>query len=403
MFLATRLEELPRSLVGINWLLLVALLGGPRFAYRVYKDRNLDHLLERTSHVPIPVLVIGAREDADLFIRTTQRDPARRLSRRRHRSRTPPCGSAATSAACRCWARSTTSADVVARLSRRDDRPQRLILTTRGLDGAAVRRLLDIADELGISLARLPRLTDFQETRRRDRAASSRSRSRICSAGRRPCSTAPACGARSPGGACWSPAPAARSAPSSRARSPPSGRRGSRCSTTANSRSTRIDREIGERFPDVPRAALVGDVRDRRRIDEVMAAERPELVFHAAALKHVPMVEANPCEGILTNVLGTRNVAEACRAAGVARDGDDLDRQGGQSRQRHGRDQAPRREHLPGARPRRGEAPRAARASSPCASAMCWARPARSCRCSSASSPRAARSPSPIPRSRASS
>jgi O-antigen biosynthesis protein WbqV len=61
----------------------------------------------------------------------------------------------------------------------------------------------------------------------------------------------------------------------------------------------------------------VGDVRDRRRVDEVMAAERPELVFHAAALKHVPIVEANPCEGILTNVLGTRHVADACRAYGV--------------------------------------------------------------------------------------
>ena len=54
-----------------------------------------------------------------------------------------------------------------------------------------------------------------------------------------------------------------------------------------------------------------------RRIEEIIAAERPELVFHAAALKHVPMVEANPVEGVLTNVLGTRHVAEACRAHGV--------------------------------------------------------------------------------------
>ena len=52
---------------------------------------------------------------------------------------------------------------------------------------------------------------------------------------------------------------------------------------------------------------------------EVIAAERPELVFHAAALKHVPIVEANPVEGVLTNVLGTRHVAEACRAARRAR------------------------------------------------------------------------------------
>ena len=44
---------------------------------------------------------------------------------------------------------------------------------------------------------------------------------------------------------------------------------------------------------------------------------RPELVFHAAALKHVPMVEANPLEGLLTNVAGTRHVADAARAVGA--------------------------------------------------------------------------------------
>jgi O-antigen biosynthesis protein WbqV len=79
-----------------------------------------------------------------------------------------------------------------------------------------------------------------------------------------------------------------------------------------------IDLDLAERFPEVPRASLLGDVRDRARLDEVMAGARPELVFHAAAYKHVPMVEANPVEGVLTNVVGTRNLAEACRAAGVA-------------------------------------------------------------------------------------
>ncbi len=44
---------------------------------------------------------------------------------------------------------------------------------------------------------------------------------------------------------------------------------------------------------------------------------RPELVFHAAALKHVPMVEANPLEGLLTNVAGTRHVADAARGVGA--------------------------------------------------------------------------------------
>src|SRR5262249_59542364 len=62
----------------------------------------------------------------------------------------------------------------------------------------------------------------------------------------------------------------------------------------------------------------LGDVRDRSRVDAVVARERPNIVFHAAALKHVPMVEANPIEGVLTNVIGSRNVAEAARAHGVS-------------------------------------------------------------------------------------
>src|SRR3546814_14164004 len=80
-----------------------------------------------------------------------------------------------------------------------------------------------------------------------------------------------------------------------------------------------IDLELGERFPDLPRRALIGDVRDRQRVDRLFAEAAPDLVFHAAALKHVPMVEFNPLEGLHTNVLGTRNVADACRReAGAA-------------------------------------------------------------------------------------
>ena len=74
-----------------------------------------------------------------------------------------------------------------------------------------------------------------------------------------------------------------------------------------------IDMEIGEKAPDILRRAILADVRDKDRIDRVFAVERPELVFHAAALKHVPMVELHPDEGALTNVAGTRVVADVCR------------------------------------------------------------------------------------------
>jgi FlaA1/EpsC-like NDP-sugar epimerase len=63
---------------------------------------------------------------------------------------------------------------------------------------------------------------------------------------------------------------------------------------------------------------LLRDVREREQVEEVVAAERPEIVFHAAALKHLPIVEANPIEGVLTNVIGSRNVAEAARRFGAS-------------------------------------------------------------------------------------
>lgn len=75
--------------------------------------------------------------------------------------------------------------------------------------------------------------------------------------------------------------------------------------------------DIAERSPDVPRRAVLADIRDEARIGRLFDAIRPDLVFHAAALKHVPMVERDPCEGVLTNALGTRIVADAAAAAGA--------------------------------------------------------------------------------------
>ncbi|MDR3520276.1 MAG: nucleoside-diphosphate sugar epimerase/dehydratase [Acidocella sp.] len=79
-----------------------------------------------------------------------------------------------------------------------------------------------------------------------------------------------------------------------------------------------IDLELSENHPAVPRISVIADVRDAARMAALCAQFKPELVFHAAALKHVPIVEANPLEGLQTNVLGTKSVADAARASGAA-------------------------------------------------------------------------------------
>ncbi|WP_426170215.1 polysaccharide biosynthesis protein [Sandarakinorhabdus sp. DWP1-3-1] len=79
-----------------------------------------------------------------------------------------------------------------------------------------------------------------------------------------------------------------------------------------------IDLEMTENFGAIKRSPVLCSIRQRECLMNVFETYRPELVFHAAALKHVPLVEINPCAGVLTNVLGTRNVADAVRRHGVS-------------------------------------------------------------------------------------
>lgn len=70
--------------------------------------------------------------------------------------------------------------------------------------------------------------------------------------------------------------------------------------------------ELEERFPELEFVPIIGDVRLTQRLDFVFNTYRPHVVFHAAAYKHVPLMEENPCEAVLVNVIGSRNVADKC-------------------------------------------------------------------------------------------
>jgi FlaA1/EpsC-like NDP-sugar epimerase len=316
MFLFTRLETLPRSTLFINWLVLIALLGGPRLGYRLFKDRGLDHILERAGGLQaVPVLLISARDGADTFIRETVRDRSAVyrvigvLSDTRSRVGREIYGVPILGTIDELEA-------VVATLDRRGARPQKLIVTPQGLDGGALRGLLERADTLAIPLARLPGATELRQGLGEPDAI-------------RPIAIEDLLGRPQ---TVLDREAMARLVHGHRVLVTGAG-------GTIGSELTRqvaaltpgrlilvdssefllysIDLELRERFPSLAVRPLLGDVRDRLRVDEVLAAERPDVVFHAAALKHVPMVELNPVEGVLTNVVGSRNVAEAARAHGV--------------------------------------------------------------------------------------
>lgn len=71
-----------------------------------------------------------------------------------------------------------------------------------------------------------------------------------------------------------------------------------------------IEMELRTKFPDVQLETVIADIQDKQRMDDVFRKFRPHVVFHAAAHKHVPLMERNPSEAVKNNVLGTRNVAD---------------------------------------------------------------------------------------------
>ncbi len=313
LFLLTRFQDVPRSLPLINWFVLLVLLGGPRFLYRLFKDRRLEHVLEAGGSSRVPVLLIGAGDQAELFIReqARNRDAAYRV-----------VGAVDESGG--RVGREIHGVPVLGRLEdiegiiadQLDTKPHRMILTKERIDGGTVRDLLTLADAHGMTLARLPRLAELrdgigdrleikpvavEDLLGRPRTVLDRGAMRALISGRRVLIT----GA---GGTIGSELARqiADIGPSALI-----------LLDHSEYLLYEIDMALAEAHPALDRVPVLGDVRDRGRIDDVMAREKPELVFHAAALKHVPMVERNPNEGVLTNVIGGRNVADACRAAGV--------------------------------------------------------------------------------------
>ncbi len=77
--------------------------------------------------------------------------------------------------------------------------------------------------------------------------------------------------------------------------------------------------ELERKYPNLDLVPFIGDVRSAKRLQVAFDRYQPEVVFHAAAYKHVPLMEENPCEAILSNVYGSKNVADLCVRNGIER------------------------------------------------------------------------------------
>ena len=293
----------------VHALVLIMVLGGARVLYRIRPGRG------GAGADAQAVLLAGAGDAADVFMRALDsregRDRFRvvglmsrsagQVGRRMHGR--PILGSIADAAA------------VLARLKRRGQLPQVIVVTDAGLDGSVLASLLADADAEAIPVRRAPRATLLQapgakielapvaieDLLNRPQVALDRDGMARLVQGRRVLVT----GA---GGTIGS-----ELARQVAALGP------SEIVLLDNGEFAlwQIDLELAEAHPGLPRQARIADIRDEPRLAAIMDAVRPDLVFHAAALKHVPIGEENPGEDLLTNACGTRNVADAARAAGA--------------------------------------------------------------------------------------
>ena len=78
-----------------------------------------------------------------------------------------------------------------------------------------------------------------------------------------------------------------------------------------------IQQELKKNYPELNLVVLIGSIRDEKRLNAVIGTYRPQIIYHAAAHKHVPLMEYNPHEAVKNNIFGTKNVAEAAKEAGV--------------------------------------------------------------------------------------
>ncbi len=296
-------------------LVLLALLGLPRLIYGRVRARPrpaIEDGADRSS-----VLLVGAGEDADLFLRAAaseRRQPlrvigllalgSRQTGRRIHGC--PILGSVEQTGA------------VLERLQADGRLPSLLVVTTPDFAGPALARLVEQAERFGLGVRRTPRLTALgsempprglelrpvaiEDLLNRPQVPLDREGMARLIQGRRVMVT----GA---GGTIGSELARQLAA---------LGPEQLLLIDNGEYALWQIDLELAESHPAVPRQAMLVDVREEGRVRAMFDQWRPELVFHAAALKHVPMVEANPLEGLLTNAAGTRHVADAARAVGAA-------------------------------------------------------------------------------------
>ena len=302
--LTIRLEGIPRSVFIIALFIQITAIAGPRMLFRLWRERQLARRCQNQKQQNI--LLIGANDRAEMFIREVNRSPHMRYrvvgmldnapeNQGRHIHTVPVLGPL------------NAMTQVLQRLTRRGQPVELVVLTSR--EQATDNPLMTAARRAGLPVRRLPDLTALADGERvtnlrpvniedllgRDpvvlnkKAIKGLVQDKVIlitgaggSIGSELCRQAAIYGA-------------------------------SKLLLVENGEHAlyQIDMELAQTCPELARHSLLADVTDAGAMNEIMQLFKPDVIFHAAAFKHVPLVEANPAAGIQNNLFGTMTVANA--------------------------------------------------------------------------------------------
>jgi O-antigen biosynthesis protein WbqV len=315
---APLIDNTPRLAPVLAFFLMAAFLAAPRVVARSSADGRTPRPFTthpRLNPQSVPVMVVGQPQRIEPFIRELHRDSHRAYTvvgilteggdwHGRHIHEIAVLGGPG------------DMAGAMAFLAQRRIRPQRLIIADDEVGEAGISRYLDMASDHGLTVGRLPRLMDFSD----DTAAQARVARPIAIAdllGRPQAVLDRAALSKLLQGQRVLITGAGGSIGSELARQI-CGFAPSRLVLLENSEfnlysiGQELDGLVANGGGNAARRDVLCDVRDAGALQRIFSEERPDIVFHAAALKHVPLVEANPVQGVHTNVIGTRNLAEVC-------------------------------------------------------------------------------------------
>ena len=298
IFLFTRLHNMPRSVFPAYWLLLIVGLGTPRFFYRWIKDRKL--YLGSGQRV----LIVGAGRAGEMLARDLLRDPQRSLeavgfvddNQRKQ---------GADIHGIRVMGQCDQLPELVNRLE-----VDIVLLAIPSARSPQIRRIVEYCEAAGVPFRSIPNMQDLiagrvsinslrqisiEDLLGRDPVTLDRKAIRKELAGR--------CVLISGGGGSIGTELCRQVAR----------RKPAKLVLLENCEFNlfRIDNELRARFPDIELQPLLGDVSDPATVEHVYATHKPDITYHAAAYKHVPMLESQVREAIQNNVCGTRVMALA--------------------------------------------------------------------------------------------